>query len=232
MRCTMDLSSNIQSSATDAGRAPAGLHPVTLHARNQTERGAGDLCKFLLHPQAICKAVQIEAGIHRPEGSNPIRLKPLPAIAPVASLWRDGHGSFKQCLEAAVHLVNASCCCRRSCLQSCRNTLPSMKTLTCSASEKSISMKGLRSCLQKMYRHAAATCKYHAPLLISGICTSAQATLDSSDFAVQATRGRRCHRSPAITDSFAWTIELAVFRGLHTRAVRLPRVKPPVSAIE
>ena len=92
----MDLSSNIQSSATDAGRAPAGLHPVALHAGDQAERGAGDLCKLLLHPQAICKAVQIEAGIHRPEGNNTVREKPPSAMAPVdgqclgapSSVWR------------------------------------------------------------------------------------------------------------------------------------------------
>ena len=162
----MDLSSNIQSSATDAGRAPSGLHPVALHAGDQAERGAGDLCKLLLHPQAICKAVQIEAGIHRPEGNNTVREKPPSCHG---TCGRPMPGSSQQCLEAAAHLVNASCCCRRSCLQSCRNTLPSMKTFTCSASEKSMSMKGLRSCLQKMYRHAAATCKEHAPLIIFGL---------------------------------------------------------------
>lgn len=45
-----------------------------------------------------------------------------------------------------------------SALHSDMNTAPSMNTLSCSASLKSISMKGLESWRQMMYRQAAATC--------------------------------------------------------------------------
>ena len=63
---TVDMRSNVQSCPTDARGASACLHPVPLHAGHQPQCSAGDLCALLLHTQAVCESMQIQAGVHRP----------------------------------------------------------------------------------------------------------------------------------------------------------------------
>ena len=69
-----------------------------------------------------------------------------------------------------AHLENMGWSSRHSRRHSCSQTAPSWYTLICRASEKSISMKGLPSCLHTTYRQAAATCAAQPDLnqMISG----------------------------------------------------------------
>ena len=92
-----------------------------------------------------------------------------PACAAAARLGRGargraargcpGPGQREQESEAATaHRWNMGSSSMCSALHSDMNTAPSINTLSCSASLKSISMKGLESWRQMMYKQAAATC--------------------------------------------------------------------------
>ncbi len=59
--------------------------------------------------------------------------------------------------HALAHFWNVGWSCSLRTLQSCRNTAPSVNTLICSASEKSMSSSALLDSRQYTYRHAAAT---------------------------------------------------------------------------
>ena len=63
---TVDVCSDVQGCPTDAGGASARLHPIPLHAGHQAQCRAGDLCMLLPHTQPVCKAMQVQAGVHRP----------------------------------------------------------------------------------------------------------------------------------------------------------------------
>ena len=87
-KSTMHMGSDVQRSSADAGGTPPSLHPVPLHAGHQPQRSACDLCKLLPHPQAISKAVQVQAGVHRPRRAA--------SMCPAVNTLSTQSGSFAQ----------------------------------------------------------------------------------------------------------------------------------------
>ena len=72
----MHVTSNVQGSSTKAGGASAGLEPILLHGAHEPQRSVRNLPHVAAKLQAIGKAVNVQAWVHRPAGAglNPASL--------------------------------------------------------------------------------------------------------------------------------------------------------------
>lgn len=117
MTRTVNVGCNVESGSTDAGRAAACLEPVALHGGNQVQGCVHNLVHLLAEVEGGCKAVQVEAGVHRPAAPHTLLSSEASTHVASVSVHADKKsGSVAahceihelQALEISSHV--ASCC--------------------------------------------------------------------------------------------------------------------------
>jgi hypothetical protein len=63
---TVDVAGDVERCTTDSCRASPGLQPVALHGGDQAQSCVGHLMHLLAKVESVSKAMQKEAGVHRP----------------------------------------------------------------------------------------------------------------------------------------------------------------------